>query len=84
MSRQQDKATKFFTNYTIVNGRNPRRILAQSDLEKQVLAFMEEGWIPLGGVTYLGTETILSFTCQVFCQAMGRPATAIDVAEVQP
>lgn len=64
---------KYFTRYEIVNGSDTRRLTAQADLATKVLAYLEEGWIPLGGVVYLGTETVSGFTCHVFCQAMARP-----------
>lgn len=62
-----------FKDYIILNGSDTRRESAQSELERRVRECLKVGWMPLGGVVYMGTETVDSFTCHVFCQAMGKP-----------
>lgn len=77
---------KQYAAYALVNGKGVTYDEAQKKLASYVELQMAHGWIPQGGVIFVGliterTTNAVDVTNFVFCQAIMKPA-AVHASEV--
>lgn len=63
-----------YAAYALVNGKHPDYNTAQKTLANQIDLQMAKGWMPQGGVIFVGLITEKDITNFVFCQAIIQPA----------
>lgn len=70
--RDGDTSVNKYATYAIVNGKDEDYNVAQKSLASQVEIQMAQGWMPQGGIVFIGQVSENGVLLFVFCQAIIR------------